>query len=409
MRRFVKIAACTVNTLLLSVLALVVYYNIKLPDNYYVSSGTELNLAGFIKVSPVEEVYQSASTWDSSIRKSATARLSLAGLIPIKTVSINEVDNPVLVPCGTPFGIKMLTQGVIVVETSSFETKNGFASPAAQAGIKSGDVITSIAGKTVSSNSEVEKIISGSKGNSLEITLKRESSEMIVFITPELSAADNCYRAGMWVRDSSAGIGTMTFYNPKTGVFAGLGHPVCDIDTGDILPLSSGEVCDVIINGIKRGKQGSPGELLGSFSSGFAVGSLDINCSAGLYGVMNTVPSDAPAVPLGMRQEITTGKATILATINGITPKEYEIEIEKIDLSDSEQSKNMVIKVTDEELLKDTGGIVQGMSGSPILQNGKLIGAVTHVFVNNPTKGYAIFADTMYNSSLSVQYDDKAA
>jgi stage IV sporulation protein B len=203
----------------------------------------------------------------------------------------------------TPFGWKNATQGVIVVETSSFETKNGFASPAAQAGIKSGDVITSIAGKTVSSNSEVEKIISGSKGNSLEITLKRESSEMIVFITPELSAADNCYRAGMWVRDSSAGIGTMTFYNPKTGVFAGLGHPVCDIDTGDILPLSSGEVCDVIINGIKRGKQGSPGELLGSFSSGFAVGSLDINCSAGLYGVMNTVPSDARCSS-GMRQEL---------------------------------------------------------------------------------------------------------
>lgn len=192
----------------------------------------------------------------------------------------------------------------------------------------------------------------------------------------------------------------MTFYDPDTKEFAGLGHPVCDVDTGEILPLSSGEVVKVAINGVKKGKSGVPGELMGGFISALSMGTLEKNTTSGLYGTLDGFSASNQAIPLGMRQEIKTGKAYIYTTINGSSPNKYEICIEKIDLADSEESRNMIIRVTDEELLKETGGIVQGMSGSPIIQDGKLIGAVTHVFVNNPAKGYAIFADTMYEQML---------
>lgn len=401
MRKFIRIAASTINLFLIAVFALVVYYNIYLPDNFYIAKGNELSISDIIQVTSTDEYCQSTATINKSISNTKTAKLKLAGLIPIKVININEVNQPVLIPCGTPFGIKLLTDGVIVVETSSFETSKGLISPANEAGIKDGDIIVSIQGKNVTSNADVEKIVKQSNGNCLEICLIRNNSNMTVYLKPQQSTSDNCFRAGMWVRDSSAGIGTITFYNPETGVFAGLGHPVCDVDTGGIMPLSSGEVCDVIINGIKKGRQGYPGELMGSFVTGFSVGNLKINCNSGLYGILDNIPSKHEPMPLGMRQDVKLGSATILATINGSEPAEYSIEIEKIDMHNN-NSKNMIIRVTDKDLLSQAGGIVQGMSGSPIIQDGKIIGAVTHVFVNNPAKGYAIFADTMYETSQNV-------
>ena len=237
----------------------------------------------------------------------------------------------------------------------------------------------------------------------------RDDKNISLSINPEKCLTDNSYRIGLWVRDSSAGIGTLTFYNPESKVFAGLGHPVCDVDTGEILPLLRGEVVEVEINGIKKGKAGYPGELLGSFTNNSPIGTLDINNTSGLYGQMKTEKFENQALPLGMRQEIKTGKAYIFTTIEGDRPQKFEVTIEKIDYDESLDCKNMVIRVTDKKLIEKTGGIVQGMSGSPIIQNDKLIGAVTHVFVNNPTKGYAIFADTMYNTSFSVLNDDKVA
>lgn len=401
MRKILRFCLSALNLCLVFLMSLIVFYNIKLPDKYYVSDKQSIYISNYIQVSSSKNESQYVLSYNDIVDKSEYFDLKLGGIIPIKTVSVNQITEPMLIPCGNPFGIKLLTDGVIVVETSSFQTANGYISPAVNAGIKTGDVISKINEQQVKSNSDIEKIVKSCNGKCIKISFQRNDSEMSVFLKPEKSSEDNCYRAGMWVRDSSAGIGTLTFYNPQSGVFAGLGHPVCDVDTGKIMPLSSGEVCDVYINGVKKGRQGFPGELMGTFITTFPVGTLDINCCNGLYGTLNNSPSSDEAIPLGLRQEIKTGKAYILSTINGSQPSKYEIKIEKIDMNNS-NGKNMVIEVTDTDLLSSAGGIVQGMSGSPIIQDGKIIGAVTHVFVNNPHKGYAIFADTMYESSLLV-------
>ncbi len=393
---------------LLLVAGTVFYYNKSLPDNYYITAGSSLTLSDIIEAAPCYSNFD-AGKKVSTEKGIKQAELRLLGIIPIKTVNIREVDDPVLIPCGNPFGIKLLTDGVIAVEISSFETADGIKAPALEAGIRTGDIIKTINNTTVMSNEDIEKIISESGGNPLEFKLVRNNHNLTVSVTPEKCTSDNSFRVGLWVRDSSAGIGTVTFYNPSTGAFAGLGHPVCDVDTGKILPLYEGEVVDVNINGVKKGKAGYPGELIGSFSSGQAIGTLEANTDNGLYGYVSSVRNDHNAVPLAMRQEIKTGRAYIYTTVDGSKPEKYEISIERIDLNHSDSCKNMIIRITDEALLEKTGGIVQGMSGSPIIQNDKLVGAVTHVFVNNPTKGYAVFADSMYTRSLEVLKSESVA
>ncbi|MCL2054203.1 MAG: SpoIVB peptidase [Oscillospiraceae bacterium] len=411
MRKYIKAGAILINALIIGLLLLILYYNHTLPNNYYVTAGSELRLTGVFEavrcVGDVSAAKQAAAYSSSADGISShKAELRLLGIIPIKTINIREVKEPVLIPCGEPFGIKLLTDGVVVVEVSGFYSDGGFVSPAATAGIRVGDIIKYAGGQRVSSNEEIEAIMSQSGGQAVSVNLEREEKAFEATVYPALCKPDDSYRAGMWVRDSSAGIGTITFYNPNTGMFAGLGHPVCDVDTGKIMPLRSGEVIKVMINGVKKGKSGAPGELAGMFISDNPIGILGRNSKGGLFGHMNNGfnPSNQ-GLPLGMRQEIETGEAYIYSTVKGTAPSMYKIIIEKIDFSDSDNGKNMIIRVIDEELLAISGGIVQGMSGSPIVQNGKLVGAVTHVFINNPAKGYAIFADYMYDESLKAQAD----
>ena len=238
MKKIIKITAVLINIVIAAVLGIIIYYNTVLPNNYYITSGSELKLSEIIETIPCTGIpvrnAVAVEAGKNSVRK---AELKLLGIIPIKIVNIQEVDEPMLVPCGNPFGIKLLTDGVIAVEVSGFETASGFRSPAAEAGIKIGDIIKTVNGKKVMSNEDIEKIISESEGKSLSFNLIRDDKNLILNVNPELCSADGSYRAGLWVRDSSAGIGTVTFYDPETGVFAGLGHPVCDVDTGNILPL----------------------------------------------------------------------------------------------------------------------------------------------------------------------------
>lgn len=405
-------AVCTA---LAALMGGIVYFDRTLPDSYYVTNGSQLTLSGYVQVSsesivpenytlPPDGIKEAFASSDGNITH--TEQLRLFGLFPIKNVNVTEVDEPVVVPCGTPFGIKLLTKGVLVIELTGFDSGSGVISPAREAGISEGDIIMSISGKPVSSNDDVSRIIEESKGKTLGVELVREGESRVVFIKPARSAEDGSYRAGMWVRDSSAGIGTVTFYDPSNGIFAGLGHPVCDCDTGEILTMSSGEAADVYISGIKKSSAGSPGELIGMFTSDKASGSLIANSRCGIYGYMDRPPSAAGAVPVAMRQEISVGSAEIYATVKGSEPKKYSAEIEKIDLDGDSESRNLVIHVTDERLLQEAGGIVQGMSGSPIIQNGKLVGAVTHVLVRDPTRGYGIFADTMLEFSDEISETD---
>jgi len=216
-------------------------------------------------------------------------------------------------------------------------------------------------------------------------------------VRPVQSAVDGKYKVGIWVRDSSAGIGTLTFFEKKTGIFAGLGHAVCDVDTGEIMPLAGGEAVEADIKGSYRGESGAPGELCGVFKNA-VIGTLLLNNDTGVYGQVSALRYENKQLPVAMSYEISTGSAQIIAEVNGDGEKYYDVEITKIYPNSDSHQKNMVIRVTDAELKKETGGIVQGMSGSPIIQDGMLVGAVTHVFVNNPEQGYAVFAQAMIDT-----------
>lgn len=296
-----------------------------------------------------------------------------------------------LVPCGMPFGIKLFTNGVVVVGTADLETSSGMVNPPKEADVRIGDVIQTIDGKPVNSNEQLSKAILNCSGRSLNLGISRNGSKVIAKLSPVQSTG--CYRAGLWVRDSAAGVGTLTYYDPNNGFFAGLGHGITDPDTKEIMPFGCGDIVPVTISGIQKGIYGNPGELQGYFSSDIPIGTLYSNCGQGVFGKMNHPPA-GKAIPVCPADEVKVGPVQIICTINGKGPQKYDAEIELLNTK-AAQTKNMVVHVTDENLIRQTGGIVQGMSGSPILQNGKLVGAVTHVFVNDPTRGYGIFVEHM--------------
>ena len=335
-----------------------------------------------------------------SLSKVYPAQIKLWGVVPVKDSTVKVVNRRYVTLGGTPFGLRIFTSGVLVTGVGSVPTKSGAAYPAKKAGIKQGDIIIRINGATVTSNQEITQLVEGCGGKKLTVELIRDGKNKTVSLLPAAQSADGRYKIGLWVRDSTAGVGTITFVDSDTGVFAGLGHAICDADTGDVMPMRTGDILGATIRGCVKGTSGTPGELCGVFSTG-VLGELYINGSKGVYGVLNKLPEKSAKIPVALSDEVVTGKAQVISTVNGTEPKYYDIEITKIHRVNDEE-KNMVIKVTDEELLEKTGGIVQGMSGSPIVQNGMLVGAVTHVFVNDPQQGYAIFADTMLDTATQL-------
>lgn len=400
MKKWIKRTAASLLAISAVAFGAVGYTGSTLSDHYSVFSGDTLSFGSTGLIGSV--VTGSGSEHTATSDGSYQVDVKLFGMVPVKKVSVDVVDRQTLVPCGTPFGVKMFTQGVLVVSMSDVETANGTVNPAKQAGIQVGDVITRIEGKQVNTNEQVSDMVEHSNGQPLKITAIHKNETYETTLTPVVSTSHTGYRAGIWVRDSSAGIGTLTFYSPETGVFGGLGHAICDVDTGEIMPLMTGEVVDVSINDVIKAKAGSPGELRGSFSSATDMGRLIQNSETGIYGVLFEQYTGHEAMPIALKQEVKEGDAEILATIDGDTPKKYSIKIEKVSFSDKAKTKNMVVKVTDSELLEKTGGIVQGMSGSPIIQDGHLVGAVTHVFVNDPTRGYGIFIENMLDGAQEI-------
>lgn len=396
MSKILKQAAVFSAIILSGIIGLVGFYSKSLPDSYRISEGEKLMINSLFSISakPIDEKITAAVTTGSGVftHKSKSA-LMLFGAVPIKEVESETVKRPNLIPCGQAFGIKLITDGVMVVDLQQIDK----TCPAKACGIREGDVIVSINGGKVKSNADVSKIISDTKGDKCKVAIRRNGEDLTFDLTPEY--CDGSYKAGMWVRDSSAGIGTLTFYDPETGCFGGLGHPICDSDTKKALPLSEGSVGEVKITGFNKSTEGNPGQLLGEFVNSASTGNILANCDCGVFGTLNSCPSkNTKSLPLGFRQEISTGKAKILSTVNGGEPLEYDISIEQISLN-GKASHDLVVKVTDKRLLESTGGIVQGMSGSPIIQNGKIVGAVTHVFIDDPSMGYGIFADSMYSKS----------
>ena len=315
-----------------------------------------------------------------------------------ETVSIDTALKTGLCPGGMAFGVKFFTEGILVVGISDVETFGSVVCPAEEAGILKGDVLLSVNGTKTESAEKLREAIEETRGASAEIVLTRGGKQMSVVLYPALSAAENKYRAGLLVRDSTAGIGTVTYIDAESGKFAGLGHGICDSDTGGLMPLGRGVVVDVGINGVRKGRPGTPGELRGAFGD-VQRGTIDSNTETGVYGRFDDVPSNiGRPLPVGLKDELKEGTAFIYTTLRGSSPEKFEIEIEKI-YRNSGSTKNFLIKVTDVRLLRATGGIVQGMSGSPIVQDGKIVGAVTHVLINDPTQGYGIFIENMITAA----------
>ncbi len=370
------------------------YYAGALPDHYYTADDTlELQT-----VLPVTAASAAASALGSS-----EATLRLFGIFPVKTVSLTPMHRAEVYIGGEPFGIRMLMAGAMVVSLCDVTSRNGTSCPAEDAGIAVGDVIQAVNGVTVHSNAELQEQIACAEGAQLRITLVRDDCVQNVTVQPQYSTVHCCWQTGMWVRDSTSGIGTVTYYCDTAGDgyrFGGLGHAICDTDTGEQIPLAAGEVVGVQITDIQEGKAGAPGALQGHMANAGEWGTILSNTERGVFGYLAAVPEGKQTVPLAFKQEVKRGAAEIYTTLSGSTPSAYAIEIEELHSADT-GTRNMVIHITDERLLEATGGIVQGMSGSPIIQDGRLVGAVTHVFVSDPTRGYGIFAENMYAQTIA--------
>lgn len=384
-----------------AVFGAVIYLNGSISDNYKIKKGDGLTFNTAVPITAEYEGLKLSQTGKTEqIGEEFDVKLKAFGIIPFSTVNVEVVDELHVSVLGTPFGMKLYTDGVLVIDITTVETVSGSISPGEDAGVKKGDYILSADGKQVLTNEELSAAVAASGGNRIKLVIKRGGTQKTVYVTPALSKETNSYRIGLWVRDSSAGIGTLTFYSPATGIVCGLGHGVCDEDTGDLLELKNGEIVSAEIVSVEKGSSGSPGQLKGRFTYG-TIGKIDCNSEKGVYSVLKGRLGFSRLTETALKQEVRDGDAQILCTVDGREPQLYSCRIKKRSSAYLSATQNMTVTVTDPELLKLTGGIVQGMSGSPILQNEKLIGAVTHVLIDDPTTGYAIFAENMLKEAES--------
>lgn len=315
------------------------------------------------------------------------------------TASADVVAERVLIPGGHSVGVQMDVKGVLVVGLEEITTLDGkTVNPGLDAGLQIGDMILAVNGTKVYKAKEVEELVNQVQ-DTVKLKVQRKNRTVNIELTPILNEEDGMYKLGVWIKDKTAGIGTLTYYDPVNQTFGALGHAITDPETGAVLTINHGQLLQAQVQAVKEGKSGEPGEIQGVFyETESPLGDLETNCDLGIFGksyhpIENTI-YDHPLV-VGTREQVETGSAYILTTLENNQIQRFEIEIEKVHKRDTDSNKSMVIKVTDEKLLEESGGIIQGMSGSPIIQNERIIGAVTHVLVNDPTRGYGIFIENM--------------
>lgn len=372
------------------VLGLVAIGNYYLPNEITVYDDNDVAFSSIYSYSDKEK----SKSVDYQMATPTQKTVKLLGIVPVKTVTVTNERSRAVNVSGEVFGIKLYTDGVIVVGTQSVDLDDKKVNPADDAGIEVGDIIVAINGTNVYSSDSVERILNDNNGKEYIIKIKRDDRYRTFTLVPVYSNREGCYKAGMWVRDSTAGIGTITYYDADTGYFGALGHQINDVDTNEIMPLLQGEAVSANVTSVQRGTSGSTGSLVCDFGEQ-VVGSLTKNTQNGIFGNFASISDISKEYPIASKQEVKKGNASMICTIDSAGPQAFDIEISHISYTGKSKEQNMVIKVTDERLIRATGGIVQGMSGSPIIQNGKLVGAVTHVIVNNPKKGYAIFVENM--------------
>jgi len=328
--------------------------------------------------------------------------VSLFHAFHIKDVSVNVIPTTKVIPLGTSVGMKLYTSGVLVVGMSEIEGQK----PYENCDIEEGDRIVAINEEKIHTTEELIETVHNSNGKHLNLEYVRDNAVCTTSIQP-VKTKDNEYKIGLWVRDAAAGVGTLTFYEPSTGQYGALGHGILDIDTSKLIEIAKGELVTTQILSIQKGERGNPGEVKGTIEGGTTLGTVSQNTPLGIYGTLTNKTGlhikETDALEVALREEVQEGKATIYCQLDNGEKKEYEIEIKKIYKNNTNDNKSFLIKVTDEALLTKTGGIIQGMSGSPIIQNGKFIGAVTHVLVNDPTVGYGVFADMMLKQTRTVK------
>ncbi|CQR46777.1 SpoIVB peptidase precursor [Paraliobacillus sp. PM-2] len=320
---------------------------------------------------------------------------------PIKKVDVDVLNDYKVIPGGQSVGVKLQTLGVLVVGHHLINTKNGEISPGEDADIQVGDVILKINNQAIKKMEEIKPFVNkaGEKGEPLELLIKRGEKKIEKKLTPALDKSEEAYRIGLYIRDSAAGIGTMTFYDPKTKKYGALGHVISDMDTKKPIQIHNGSIVRSSITNIQKGNNGTPGEKQATFErNDEPLGTISKNSPFGVFGKLNNklqVSKWNKPMPIALSSQVEVGNAQILTVVDGEKVEAFDIEIVNSVEQKNPATKGMIIKITDDELLEKTGGIVQGMSGSPIIQNGKIIGAVTHVFVNDPTSGYGIHIEWM--------------
>lgn len=390
-----------------------------LPNSVIIFEGEELNLKTVVGLKvkrangtnmPVIQASNLGESEQSSKYETAGTfelNLNLFGTIPVKEIDVNVIPKTKVVPMGNLIGAKLYTSGVLVVGMSEIQGDDQQKhKPYEGSGIEEGDMIVEMDSKKIANTDELVETVNSSKGKAIQIKYVRNDEIITTGIQP-IKSEDNEYKLGLWVRDAAAGVGTLTFYEPSTGKFAALGHGIVDVDTGDIINIANGELVTSNLVAIKRGEKGTPGEIKGSIDSGVTIGNISKNTNFGVFGLVsnknNLNLNGAKEYEVALRSEIQTGEAEIICELENGKKEQYKIEISKIYTSNNYDNKSMMIKITDERLLQKTGGIIQGMSGSPIIQNGKFVGAITNVLVSDPTTGYAIFGDLMVKQMKSVK------
>lgn len=377
---------------LIIIYSFIVFGNIVLPDKIEAYSTKKIEYKSVYSVEN-NSLYQVDYQNNSKVSP-VENDIKLLGIIPVKTTSIIQSKPKKVSVSGESFGIKLYTDGVIIVGIRDVETDKGKCNPAKEAGLEKGDIIIEINGKKVYSADSVTDILNDNNGKDYKITVKRNGNYKEFLLKPAYSSSQGCYKVGLWVRDSTAGVGTITYYDKSNNTVSALGHPITDVDTNEIMPILDGEAVRATVTKIYKSKAGEAGSLCCEFTNDI-IGTLKKNCQSGIYGKYTCTLKNTYEYEVASPNEIVRGPVQILCTIDSGKAKFYNAQISRISYRENKKGKNMVVKITDERLLEKTGGIVQGMSGSPIIQNGKLVGVLTHVIVDSPEKGYAIFAQDM--------------
>ena len=385
-----------------------------IPSNTILFEGEKLNIKSFFGITLVNKdtgektvLTSNIPIYDEKDSKIGTTNLEvkLFDIFNVKNIDVNVIEKTKVIPVGQVTGLKLYTNGVLVVGMSEIKGEDNIKyKPYENSGIQEGDIIIKIGEEEVTDTNKLINIVNESDGKKLNIEYVRNKETLECSIIP-VKTSKKEYKLGLWVRDSAAGIGTMTYYQPETSKFAELGHGITDVDTGGLLDILDGEVITTKILSIVKGVNGNPGKIQGSIEGQSKIGTISKNSVFGIYGTVTDMTNlnldFNNLMEVALRNEIQLGKASVLCALDGESAEEYTIEIEKIYLNNNYDNKSILIKITDDKLIEKTGGIIQGMSGSPVIQNGKFIGAITNVLVSDPTSGYVVFGDIMIKEMLN--------